>query len=237
MNITTEELTSRFRDAAWYDSYQIPNTYVTIGGVGGIGSWLSMFLSRIGLNLNVYDFDRVEPHNLGGQLFLQDSLYKHKEVAIKELIERTCPKPPVIRQHGKFIQGCIVNNLTIACFDNMIARNYMFSEWVRTTNQMIEIDNESLYIDGRCTLEQIQIYCVKNTLEDIQKYRECLLTDDEIPEAQCSIKQTSHVAAMIAAHITGFLTNHLANVFEHSTVREIPFYYEYFLPQNLTVTS
>jgi len=39
---------------------------------------------------------------------------------------------------------------------------------------------------------------------------------------------------MIASHMTAFFTNHIANIIERNYIREVPFYYEYFIPINLT---
>jgi molybdopterin/thiamine biosynthesis adenylyltransferase len=234
MNINSAEATSRFREAAWYGQ-ELPQTHITIGGVGGVGSWLVLFLNRIGCKLHVYDFDRIEPHNYGGQLFLTESLYKRKTNAIVDLVLQTCSTSNVYT-YSKFNSDTEPESICVACFDNMLSRNYMFTNWVDKNSNNIDIDARSLYIDARCTLEQIQIYCVKNTIKDIEKYKEHLLTDDQIEETQCSVKQTSHTAAMIASHITGFITNHIANIIEMEVVREIPFYYEYFTPSNLTVT-
>ena len=40
---------------------------------------------------------------------------------------------------------------------------------------------------------------------------------------------------MIATHMTAFFTNHLNNIVEGEENREVPFYYEYLIPGNLTV--
>ena len=39
---------------------------------------------------------------------------------------------------------------------------------------------------------------------------------------------------MITAHMTGFFTNHVANVRVGSKDREVPFFWEYFIPINFT---
>ena len=52
---------NRFTDLEWYGNTKT----LLIGGAGGIGSWLSFFLGRIGHKLYIFDFDTVEPSNLG----------------------------------------------------------------------------------------------------------------------------------------------------------------------------
>ena len=43
-------------------------------GAGGIGSWLSILLSRIGVQPMIIDYDTIENHNLGGQLFKESQI-------------------------------------------------------------------------------------------------------------------------------------------------------------------
>lgn len=62
---------SRFKDAPWFPKEE---TNVVIGGAGGIGSWLSLLISRAGFFPIVYDFDILEEHNLAGQLYTSHSL-------------------------------------------------------------------------------------------------------------------------------------------------------------------
>ena len=52
----TEEHSSRFKDAPWFPKEE---TNVIVGGAGGIGSWLTLMLSRAGFFPIVYDFDRL----------------------------------------------------------------------------------------------------------------------------------------------------------------------------------
>ena len=55
-------------------------------------------------------------------------------------------------------------------------------------------------------------------------------------DAPCSLKQTTHMAGIIAGQMTGFFTNFLTNIAEKEEVREVPFFHSYFLPMNLTNT-
>ena len=85
----------------------------------------------------------------------------------------------------------------------------------------------------RLTMEQLQIFCV--TPDRIEEYeREHLFDDSEVEDAPCTMKQTSHSAAMIASHMVGLFTNHITNIYEREIIRDIPFYYEYFIPITLT---
>ena len=74
----------------------------------------------------------------------------------------------------------------------------------------------------------MQIFCV--TPKYISKYKEHLFDDSEVEDAPCTMKQTSHSAAMIASHMTAFFTNHLTNNNSGDIDRTVPFLWEYFIP-------
>ncbi len=72
---------SRFRDADWFEKADTLKTPIVIGGAGGIGSWLVLFLSRILNNctdLYLFDFDSVEEVNIGKSPY-NESCSSHQE--------------------------------------------------------------------------------------------------------------------------------------------------------------
>ena len=216
---------ARFKDAPWFPGEE--EIYCLVGGAGGIGSWLSFLLSRAGYLPFVFDFDEVEAHNIGGQLFPQKAIGKKKVEAIADLISEFSIME-IDTYDEKYIEGSMTNEYVFAAFDNMQARKDMFKNWI-THNK----DNpNALFIDGRLTMEQIQILCI--TPDKAEEYeKEHLFDDSEVQEAPCTMKQTSHSAAMIASLMTGFFTNHITNVREGKKVRQVPFFYEYFIPLNM----
>jgi len=202
----------RFQDAIWYD----PDYVVTVGGAGSIGSWLLLFLSRIGYDIYLYEMDRVEGHNIGGQLYGRGDIGSTKQEAIRKRIENLAMHKQ-IEALGKFEQNNIVTPICFSCFDNMKARKDMFAKWVET---VADRDELSVFIDGRLTAESFQMYIV--TQDRIDAYEETLFDDDDIEELPCSYKSTSHIAAMLASQMTTGLTNAIAND-KHGDIRDIPF--------------
>ena len=75
----------RFADALWFPT---EHTMVLVGGCGGIGSWLSMFLARAGFTPAIYDFDIIEEHNIGGQLLKPTDVGKKKVSYIGDTIKQ-----------------------------------------------------------------------------------------------------------------------------------------------------
>ena len=230
---------SRFKDAPWFPKEE---TNVVIGGAGGIGSWLSLLISRAGFFPIVYDFDILEEHNLAGQLYtkLDAEAMVPKVDALKGLCKHFADTDITV-MNEKYTKDSMSHHYVFSAFDNMQARKDMFSAWCEYVEEWKEelaaLDDKELsnrpqpiFIDGRLTAEQMQIFCI--TPDRIDQYKEHLFDDSEVEDAPCTMKQTSHSAAMIASHMTGFFSNHMTNNAEKDSVRAVPFLWEYFIPIN-----
>jgi hypothetical protein len=240
----TEAQSSRFKDAQWFPTEEV---YCIIGGVGGIGSWLTLLLARATFIPIVYDFDTIEEHNIGGQLFPKRLIGKTKVEALKEIV-KDFTDTEIIANNEKYLADSMSHHYVFSAFDNMQSRKDMFQSWknyvkeweedIAVINSLSEKDENiavlppftPIFIDGRLTAEQMQIFCV--TPDRIEEYEKHLFDDSEVEDAPCTLKQTSHSAAMIAAHMVGFFTNHFSNNMANEKDRNIPFKWEYFIPIN-----
>ena len=218
-------INDRFTDAPW-----VTPRSVIIGGAGGIGSWLTLFLSRIGYEIYLYDDDLFEEHNMGGQFVNKECVGISKVDSIAGLVTSFGGTGIINTYHEKYLRDSMAHEFMFSAFDNMQARNDMFESWFEYNRKHEHVN--ALFIDGRLTMEQLQIFCV--TPSYTKMYREKhLFSDEEVADAACTMKQTSHSAAMIASHMTGFFTNHITNIVQKSVSRDVPFQYEYFIPLNL----
>ena len=221
---------TRFKDASWLGAEE----NCIIGGAGGIGSWLAFLLARANFIPIVYDFDRLEEHNLGGQLFPASSIGKFKVEALAEVIKNFCDTT-IWQMNEKFTLNSMGGNIMFSGFDNMKAREDMFHVWCSYVESGVAEKKDCIFIDGRLLAEQMQILCVTGDKpEDIERYRtEFLFSDEDVPDGPCTMRQTSHAAAMIAAMMVGFFTNFIHNMRTNSKMRTVPFYHEYFIPLNM----
>ena len=236
----TEEHSSRFKDAPWFPKEE---TNVIVGGAGGIGSWLTLLLSRAGFYPVVYDFDVLEGHNLAGQLYTQKDaeIGALKVDALKGLCKHFADTDITVMAE-KYTKDSMSHSYVFSAFDNMQARKDMFAAWKEYVKEWEDFRNiaaesvlntaleEPIFIDGRLTAEQMQIFCV--TPDKIEEYEKHLFDDTEVQDAPCTMKQTSHSAAMIASHMVGFFTNHMTNNAVKDKDRTVPFFWEYFIPIN-----
>ena len=175
----------------------------------------------------------IESHNLGGQLFKTNQVGAAKVSAVSALSRELAISPNVRKVQ---VPRIVQNNIPafshkqanyFSCFDNMEARQYAFKHFLRYTEQ-------GVFIDGRLTMEQLQIFCIDRQDKDaIRNYEENYLPNDEdVEDTVCSLKQTSHSAAMIASMMVGFYTNWVTNQFSDEE-RRLPFFTEYFIPLNM----
>lgn len=221
---------NRFKDAPWYLEKK---TYAFVGGAGGIGSWVALLLSRMGVTPIVYDADLVEEHNLGGQAFFMDSIGLPKVAALERVVKNFSGEsmviiPLMIDENTK------ANNNCFSAFDNIAARKLLFERWLGIAGA------NGIFIDGRLEAEQMWIYCIRRDRSlDIEAYRAILnrFNDETLEEAACTFRQTSHAAAMIASHMVAFFTNHLVNIDKEEELREVPFRWEYFIPANILMVD
>lgn len=207
----------RFKDADWYGTpYDI-----VIGGVGGIGSWLAMFLSRIGHNLYVYDDDTVDQTNMGGQLYKQSQIGLNKGDAVS-INCREFNGADTVTSCGRYeYEDGGVSPIMITCFDNMKYRKIMFQKWK-------EQEDRELFLDGRMLAETGMIFCVLPGQEAL--YEAELFEDSEVEDAPCSFKATSHCGAFIGSLLTNALNSYLGNKAIDMEIRVLPFRLDFELP-------
>lgn len=215
---------SRFQGAMWFDAIQ--ELRITMAGLGGIGSWAALLLSRLNVkNIRLIDPDNVEEVNMAGQLYRKGHVGISKVNSTFYNIEEFSDYYRTDFQK-RYIEECsLYDNVLICGFDNMEARKHAFHMWRHRIDALSSADKKkSLFIDGRLDAEDLQIFCITGDNEYfIDKYeKECLYSDSEVDEAPCSFKQTSYLAAMIGSLITNLVVNFVSNtVVEFSKV--LPF--------------
>ena len=209
---------SRFRDAAWYGNIETLTTPIVVGGAGGIGSWLTLFLARMlsESHLFLYDFDMVEEVNMAGQLFGRQHIGMSKVNAIQDIVTSYTDYAKLSAQDEKYTIDSLKSPIMFSCFDNMEARKVMFNNWLSESPK----HENAVFIDGRLLAEQLQVFIV--TPETAKRYQKEFLFDDfEVEDVNCSYKQTTHFAATIAAKMVQGFTNWLIK-----DEAEVPFIYE-----------
>lgn len=227
--LLVDESTSRFSGAEWFNA--IRNTKVIIAGLGGIGSNVAFQIARmIPLNLTLYDADEVELANMAGQLYSLADAGKNKVDAIADMIRLYTSINTVNAIPQNFTARTEPGDIMICGFDNMRARAVFFTSWKNhIENKPMEERAKCLYLDGRLSMDCLQVLCIKGDDEyNIDRYsREFLFSDIEADATVCSMKQTTYLACMIGSIMTNLFTNFVAGTLNPVIPYDLPFFTEY----------
>lgn len=178
---------------------------IAIVGAGGIGSWTTLALAKMGCrSLTVFDFDVVDPGNVGPQIYSEHDIGKPKVEALQAKI------PLIAEGTGvEAIQDRIENqkariqkyNLVISAVDNMEIRKAIFE---------MTLKNQTL-IDGRMGGNAIELYTVPGNNPEARKiYNKTLFTQEKARELKCGERAVVYNTFIISGLIADVVA-HLAN--------------------------
>lgn len=138
-----------------YDYFQPDkvDSRVHIVGCGSVGATIAENLARLGLTkLTLWDFDKVEPHNLANQIFRQQDIGHSKVEALKGILMEINPDVEhdlVLREEGW--NGQQLNGYVFLCVDNIELRK-------RIVEQHMDNPYVKAMLDFRTLLESAQHY-------------------------------------------------------------------------------
>lgn len=234
--ITHIDDNARFSGAEWFDAIQDARTLIV--GLGGIGSWLALLLSRLKVReIHCRDMDRVEEVNLAGQLYKNDDIGLFKTEAICDTIRNfNISRPLIYGDNREFTNDSIIefsHNVFLA-LDSITARRTVYNKWKRNITSY----DPTILIDGRLTADKWQIFAIpSNDTKRMEVYEnEWLFPESEAQHLPCSFKQTTYMAAMIASYMCNLFVNFIAESTKPIVPYSVPFMTE-FDAQTLTMTT
>ncbi len=214
---------ARFSSAVWFDS--IDKHRITIAGARGAGSWLTLYLSRIGYKIELIDFDKVEIHNLGGQLFGMQNLNNTKVSSVHSIVRQLGCNNPMIARTLRFEEVTMDTNtnIFISAVDTVSARRDVIQAF-RDCGKP-----NKLYIETRLSAEMFQLYIFteKSTQQELLEYNQNLLELNNLPDDACTFKQTSHIASMLGSTVTSIITNWCSNIELDADIKTVPKFVEF----------
>ena len=164
------------------------NGRIHIIGCGSVGSTIAENLARCGVTkMTLWDFDKVEAHNIVNQMFTEEDVGKPKVEALKNIIININPEAKddvKIKPEGW--NGKTLSGYIFLCVDNIELRKEI-------VEKHIDNMNVKAVFDVRTSLESAQHYAADST--NI-KQKENLLNSmqfsheeaaDETPVSACGI--------------------------------------------------
>lgn len=216
----SEENTLRFSASDWFE--ETKKSVVNLYGLGGIGSWTALGLTRAGFNVNGYDKDSVDSVNMAGQFYTKFDVGKTKVNAVnsnvRSFVQNAWFDTHSVNLYDHFIRilkegyynTFAKHFIDILALDSITLRKHIVSK-IREDNNRYTIN--SLIIDARLAAEYMEIFAIPT--KDKQKFEwylnNCFFDSSEADAATCSYKQTSHCAMIIGGVITGLCVNYICN--------------------------
>ena len=181
---------------------------IHIIGCGAIGSWVAISLAKLGLapQITLYDFDKVEAHNLPNQAFSVSDIGSLKAEALKDEIYRLTGQH--VKTEGKYEEQRL-SGYVFLMVDSMRERKRI-SKQCKFQSQINHI------IDARMGLSIIRLYNINpNNLASIEKYKESLYSDESSEVSACGASTSVITSALSAA---SFAVRQLINVHNEELV-------------------
>lgn len=171
---------------------------ITIIGAGGIGSWSTLALAKMGCSLiGVQDFDKVELENTASQLYGEKHIGMYKVDALQEIVEELTSIKIVPNYDHWEKNTPVISPIVVSGLDSLDVRGDLW-ESIKN-NPMVE-----WYIDGRMSGNIIRIYTVKIG-EDNAWYEKTLVGDTHIEPEKCTEKAVAYNTLMIGSVIANLV--------------------------------
>lgn len=184
----------RMRQLDFYDPIEF-DPKITIIGAGGIGSWVTLSLAKLGVHhLRVIDHDVISEHNLGTTPYIREQLHQKKVLALREIIRPygvTITAVPRRYTGGKLPK----TDILISTVDSMDARRLLF--------RVVKTQKIPFFIDGRIGGENLRVYAIQpGDPADRKLYKSTLVPNHRIFPMRCFGQQVMDVGLAVTSLIT-----------------------------------
>lgn len=155
------------------------NTPVTIIGAGATGSWIALSLAKLGIeDIAVWDFDKVEAHNIPNQSYGLPNVGFPKVTALQGDIERDTGT--VIKAINRKFTNQRLSGIVIMQVDSMSERKRIWEGSIKMKPSV------KLLIETRLGMDCGRVYNVEPTnLEHIKKYEQTFYSDEGSEVSAC----------------------------------------------------
>lgn len=174
-----------------FDPYKF-DTPITVIGAGATGSWLVMMLAKLGIvDVTVYDFDKIEEHNIPNQLYGIENIGRLKVQALQEDIDTATGT--MINVSTQRFDRQRLNGIVFCMVDSMTTRKAIWESGVKYKTAVKH------YIEPRMGLDMCRVYNVDPmNPTQIARYEATLYGDDVAEELSACGNSMSVVTSAVA---------------------------------------
>ena len=189
---------------------------IHIIGSGSVGSFLAITLSKMGMtNIEIWDDDRVESHNIPNQFFMIKDIGEQKTVALEKLILEFS-NTRIKTHEEEFTKDTELDlstgmNIVITTTDSLESRSIVFEK--------IKYQPNCTFIDARMGLEVGRIFSIRLTnIDDLNFYTRTL--QKKSAEVPCTAKTIIYNVLILAGLVANQVKKAIKN---EELIREINF--------------
>lgn len=159
-----------------FDSGLFGKRRIDVIGAGATGSKVVMSLAKLGVeNIHVWDFDKVESHNIANQIFGNPDVGKQKVVALAEAVKRDTGTS--ISIHDERVDGTqALGDVVFLLTDTMKSRKEI---WLKGIKYKPSI---KVMLETRMGTDNGRLYTVNPIMPQSVKAWEATLYDDDKAE-------------------------------------------------------
>lgn len=184
------------RHQSVFDPDKFGDQPVHVIGVGATGSRIALGLAKLGVkNLHLWDFDKVESHNIANQVFGIDDIDKAKVYALADIIQQQTGTIPTIHETRvtgeEDLEGYI-----FLLVDRMDTRKEIWEKGIRLNASVVAM------IETRMGRDSGRVYWVEPfDVTQCEKWEATLCEDEEAETSLCGTAITVGATAEVISGI------------------------------------
>ena len=176
-------------------------------GAGGIGSFAAHALAKMGVeNLQVWDKDLLESHNIPNQNFNLDQVGKSKVEALQHNIYEAT-HTNINAKYDFFTSDISYQpDIIISGVDSMVQRKLIYDGLKEETKSQ-----PIYYLDARMSARAMSVFALRfDNPKSMERYASSLYSDAEAEQERCTAKSIIHTP-YACAYVLGTIVHAIIN--------------------------
>jgi len=209
--------------------WSVSKLKIQVIGCGMIGSWMSLYLSRIGHLLELWDNDLYSVQNISAQFCGVHNLSANKATALASNIKLFSGSDVSTQAHaGYFVPTTTadIGDCFVSAVDSMKYRKMYYELWVKKQMEHKAAGTtpkHRFFIDFRSSPQHSEFFLITNGAQ-ANEYAKSLFSDDDAEELPCNAKATTHNATLITSLGMAAINNLISNKINGMTILDVPFH-------------